>query len=124
MVSTRSLDGERDDLDLTEDRNRVRNQALIREVNEQVCAFAAASASEQEVLVICECTAVGCSAPLRLTCAEYDRIRQSSTHFIVKLGHVHPEGEHVVEQTPQFVVVEKLGEGAAIAIHLDPRREH
>jgi hypothetical protein len=104
------------------ERSRARNQALIREVNEQVIAFAGTT-SDDHVLVVCECADVGCALPVSLTRVEYERIRASPTRFIVKPGHVVPDGERVVEQQADFTVVEKLDEGAAIAARLDPRRD-
>jgi hypothetical protein len=37
-------------------------------------------------------------------------------------GHDIPEVERVVEENERFVVVEKFGESAVVAINLDPRR--
>ena len=104
------------------ERNRARNQVLIREVNEQVIAFAGTT-SDDHVLVVCECADVGCALPVSLTRVEYERIRATATRFIVKPGHVVPDGEKVVEEQADFAVVEKLDEGAAIAVRLDPRRD-
>jgi hypothetical protein len=119
-MSSRSRGDSADDR--VDERNRARNQALIRELNEQVSAFAANGTTGDDVLVICECTEVGCSAPVSLAPAEYERIRRSATHFIVKPGHSLPDGERVVEETAAYAIVEKLGEGADIAARLDPRR--
>ena len=104
------------------ERNRARNQALIREVNEQVTAFAGTT-SDDYALVVCECSDVACALPVSLSRADYERIRASATHFIVKPGHVLPAGERLVEEQMEFAVVEKLDEGAAIAARLDPRRD-
>jgi len=104
------------------ERSRARNQALIRQVNEQVTALAATT-TDDHVLVVCECVDVGCTLPVSLARAEYERIRASATHFIVKPGHVVLEDEKLVLEQPDFVVVEKLDEGAVIALQLDPRRD-
>ena len=91
-------------------RDGVRNQALIRELNDQVFAFAANAPHDDSVLIICECTGVNCSAPVSVTYGRYEQVRQSPTTFVMKPDHVLPEVERVVEQTADYVVVEKLGE--------------
>jgi hypothetical protein len=103
------------------ERNRARNQALIREVNEQVTALA--GTSDEYVLVVCECADVGCAVPVSLTRADYERIRATPTRFVVKPGHVVHDEETLVEEQADFAVVEKRDEGAAIAVRLDPRRD-
>jgi len=42
--------------------------------------------------------------------------------FIVYPGHVHPDGERVVDANERYEIVEQLGEGVEIAAHNDPRR--
>ena len=95
---------------------------MIRDVNEQVHAYAANHAPDDTVLVICECPDVGCSSPVTVTANDYERIRGSSTSFIVKAGHAPPERALVVEESVEFTVVETIGAGAEIAARLDPRR--
>ena len=56
--------------------------------------------------------------------AEYEKLRRIPTHFAVLRGHDIPEVERVVEENERFVVVEKFGESAVVAINLDPRRSH
>jgi hypothetical protein len=103
-------------------RNGARNQALIRELNEQVCAFPA-SETDPSMLVICECTKVGCSVAVTVTRSAYDTVRQSPTRFIVRPGHTVPDVERVVTETDGYTVIEKLGEGAEIATRLYLRRQ-
>jgi hypothetical protein len=122
-VSIGHVNGETDDPAAAEERNRARSQALIREVNEHVFAFTTSSVTGDKLLVICECAAVSCSAPVSVTQDEYERVRRSATQFIVKPGHTDGGGERIVDELPEFVVVEKVGEGAEVAIRLDPRRD-
>ena len=42
------------------------------------------------------------------------KIRRHPRHFAVLPGHVYPEVEFVVAETDAYVVVEKVGEAAAI----------
>ena len=120
-MSITSRPHESDDLAPTL-RNSVREQALMREVNEQVSAFAAASAPGDVLLVTCECTTLSCALPLSLARSDYERVRRHPARFVVRRGHAEEIGERVVEESAEFAVVEKLGEAAEIATRLDPRR--
>jgi hypothetical protein len=53
--------------------------------------------------------------------AEYERVRQEPTHFLVAPGHVIPEIETVVDGTERFEVVRKLAGEGAFARKTDPR---
>ena len=102
-------------------RNAARNQAMYREANERLCGYQRHRGSEM-ALVACECPAVACAQPVRLSLAEYEHIRRFPTRFIVRPDHAQITGERVVEKTADYVVVEKVGAGALVAIRLDPRR--
>jgi hypothetical protein len=91
--------------------NRARNQALIREMNEQVTAMAGTTPDDQ-VLVICECGDVRCAVPVSVTRTEYERVRASATQFVVKPGHELQQGESFVGEYAEFAVVENLAGGA------------
>jgi hypothetical protein len=95
-----------------------RNQSLWREVNERIRAVAETSA---EVEFLCECAKLDCTDVLKLSIAEYERIRSSPARFPIVPGHEFPEFEQVVETNEGYVVVEKNGEAAKIAAALDPR---
>jgi hypothetical protein len=123
FMSSRPVIGESHDASAVSARNGTRNQALMRDLNEQVCALAPFSTSEDTVLVMCECTEVSCSLTLSLSPEEYEQIRSSPTQFVVRPDHALTEGEKIVQETPEYVVVEKVGEGATVATRLDPRRD-
>ena len=122
-MSPQPVNGESHDANAVSARNGARNQALMRDLNEQVCALAPFSTSEDTVLVMCECTEVSCSLTLSLSPEEYERIRSSPTQFVVRPDHALRDGERIVHETPEYAVVEKVGESATIATRLDPRRE-
>ena len=95
-----------------------RNEAVFREVNERIEELT----RESEWLeVMCECGDPQCKEPLRLTVAEYERVRQEPTDFLVARGHVIPEIETVVGGTERFEVVRKLAGERAFARETDPR---
>jgi len=53
---------------------------------------------------------------------EYERVRRFPTRFVVSPAHAGVKGERVIDETASFVVVEKIGDAAVVAIRLDPRR--
>ena len=98
------------------------NEATFRDANEQI------RAAEREleppldkVPYLCECDDVRCHEPIRLTAAEYERVRQEGDTFVVVPGH---SGEdNVLERHEQYSVVRKQDSGGAVARALDPRKE-
>jgi hypothetical protein len=99
-----------------------KRQSLFREVNERITDLAESFDLGEEIEILCECGYDSCTERIRLSEAEYGRLRLIPTHFAVVSGHEIPGVERVVEENPRFVVVEKFGESAAAAIKLDPRR--
>jgi hypothetical protein len=99
-----------------------RHQSLFREVNERIDELAETFDLRDEVPILCECGIADCNERIVLTQAEYDNLRRVATHFAVLPGHDIPDVERVVEENDRFVVVEKFGESAIVAIKLDPRR--
>jgi hypothetical protein len=69
----------------------------------------------------CECADINCMEKIGMTRREYEKLREDSTHFAVKLGHVLPEEERVVEERAGYLVVEKVGHAGERAAELDPR---
>ena len=94
-------------------------QSLFREVNERIGELAEL---RDEIEILCECGYGGCKQRLVLTEERYEALRRIPTHFAVLPGHEIPAVERVVERHAGFVVVEKFGEGAIVAVRLDPRR--
>jgi len=99
-----------------------RNNATFREANEKI-RDAAADAPPGLVPFICECADPGCTDIVRLSLRDYEHIRAQPTRFLNAAGHEASAGRHVevVEQRDGYVVVEKVGEAAAIVKSLDTR---
>jgi hypothetical protein len=97
----------------------VRSERLFREVNEQIVMLD----SESGVLeLVCECGDDCCFDRLAVARLDYERVRSFPSRFVVKPGHGGRDGERIVVECSEFVVVEKTGAGAAAAIGSDPRR--
>jgi hypothetical protein len=100
-----------------------RNEALFRQVNERLKEIGESFSLVSEYAdFVCECGSGSCAAPLRLTLAEYERIRSEPELFIIVPGHEFADVETVVEQGEGFDVVRKReGTPARIARETDPR---
>jgi hypothetical protein len=105
-----------------------RSQAAFREVNERIeevaNGFGFGFDDDGCEWLICECGNPGCVRPIALTRAEYERIRQHASRFVVALNHENPETESIVEENERFAVVESYaGASSRIARETDPRSQ-
>jgi enhancing lycopene biosynthesis protein 2 len=106
------------------DRRAGKNQSLFRDVNELVHEVN----KELGLWVtvsdwVCECADDSCTEQIELSPQQYEEVREQPTHFIVAPSkeHVVVDVEHVVQKSPEYWVVSKVGEAAVVAKHLDPR---
>ena len=84
----------------------VRNQVLLREVNERI-ADVASSWRGKAPAILCECSHDDCTGSLPLSLPEYERIRSSPNLFMIAPGHESPEFDRVVEARHDSTLVEK-----------------
>jgi len=106
----------------TDEENRAKSEAAFREANEAI------RAAERElqppldhVPYICECDDIRCRETIRLTAAEYERIRDDGATFAIARGH-HSLG-NVIEEHGDYLVVRKPDGGGEVARSLDPGGE-
>jgi hypothetical protein len=103
-----------------------KNETLFREVNERVEEVTVGlaghgEADSQLIGFICECGRDDCAEPLELRQEQYELVRENPLRFFVVRGHEQTDVERVVERQARFLVVEKIGEGAELAVEHDPR---
>ncbi len=99
------------------------NEALFRQVNEQIRRLNSTFGTEQGTMtVICECGDAACTARLEVGIADYERIRANGRLYFVATGHVFPELESVVERGEGWEVVQKHeGVATEVAHETNPR---
>jgi len=95
-------------------------QIALRQVNEEIRRFAENSGLP-ELDLFCECERVDCLDRLSVQIDDYEAVRRFPTHFVVRPAHLDAE-DRIIEETPEYVVIEKVGPDAAVAISQDPRR--
>ena len=83
----------------------VRNQILIREVNERL--LDTVGPFEGSIDFLCECSNEACIETVMLSHSEYDRVRAHANLFLVRSGHEQLEVDRVVDQGDGYVLVEK-----------------
>jgi hypothetical protein len=104
-----------------DDRRIGENEAILRNVNEQVAESARALTAPEPILFLCECADEFCADNIALFREEYEQLRAVPEHFAVTPEHVQAEIERVVAAHPTYWVVEKFGEAAEVAEETDPR---
>jgi len=86
----------------------IRNEALFREVNMHIADLEARVHGTDELLpLVCECARTGCSAPMEVESAIFERVRENPLRYLVVPGHEQLDVESVVELHHRYVVVEK-----------------
>ena len=96
------------------------NEATFRRINE---GMQTAQGRGGELSFMCECGRLGCNRLIRMTRAEYERLRAEPRRFALLPGHEVPEVETVVARREGYVVVEKTGDPESdIVEQTDPRR--
>jgi len=103
------------------DERAARNEALFREVNEEVARLEQRLDSGS-TLFVCECAAESCVERIAVPMDAYEQVRSNPRHFVLKPGHEHDRVERVVETHGAYIVVEKQAEAGVIAERTDPRQ--
>jgi hypothetical protein len=89
----------------------ISNQALFRDLNEQIRRIAQSFAVEEPLQLVCECEQADCLARLSVSPQDYEALRRLPTRFLTRADHVCDD-ERVVQEMAGCVVVEKIGDGA------------
>jgi hypothetical protein len=100
-----------------------RNEALFREVNEELEALDRVTRIAEKTLdVVCECGDLRCTDRIEVPISAYEKVRGDSRLFIIVPGHEIPSAEDVVQRTRRYYVVQKDdGEATRLAERTDPR---
>jgi hypothetical protein len=107
--------------DVNEHERRATTEALFRDVNERI-AESAERFDATGTEFVCECADPNCTHRVEASLAEYERVRDEPTTFLVVPGHEQGDIEEVVEDRGRFRIVDKVQ--AAVrrtVIRLDPR---
>lgn len=84
---------------------KARNQALFREVNEQIAQMADGYGLTE---FVCECSNPDCIEVISVRNSDYEFVRDNPTWFVIRKDHDIPEIERVVSENDGYAVVEKF----------------
>ncbi len=109
---------------MDQDRRVGLNEAIFRQVNEQIKNLGdELGIADGTITVICECGDAVCTDRIELQLAKYERVRGDSLLYVIAPGHEFPEIESVVERADGYDVVRKQAEEAVeVAEETDPRK--
>jgi hypothetical protein len=100
---------------------RAENEATFRAANEQIEESAQGmNLAALPIPFIFECEDERCMEIVRLTIAEYERVRRNAKHFFVLPGH-ESEPDRIVADADAYRTVEKTGEEGRLVAEQDPR---
>jgi hypothetical protein len=98
------------------------NEATSRAINEGIDGAFESDPQNAFTFIVCECGVEQCDRIVRITKAEYERVRSDPRQFVIFRGHLIPDVEQAVFEEDRFVVVAKReGIPAQVAVREDPR---
>jgi hypothetical protein len=99
-----------------------KNEAVAREINEQIEQTLESLPNGSFMHIVCECGYERCDRFIAVTMDEYERIRNDARQFCVVREHVIHDAEEIVLEVERFTVVAKReGTPAQVATRTDPR---
>ena len=101
-------------------KRRALNENVFREMNERLERLGE-EFGDETVEFLCECADPACAAPLTIPVSLYETARNHSRWFLVVPGHEREGIERVVQEHPDCLVIEKVGEAGEVAEDTNPR---
>ena len=92
-----------------------RNEALFREVNENIARLEERHGATTEPVFLCECANADCTDHLAIPADVYTRVREQPRLFFLIPGHEDPQLERVVERHRDYLIVQKTGAAGEVA---------
>jgi hypothetical protein len=100
------------------------NEAVFRDMNEQLKTFAGEAVLDDQLLLVCECGNEECEQSVSVSVAEYEEIRSDARLFALAPGHELEAVEEVVAVRKGFNVVKKRpGTPSRVAQETDSRSD-
>lgn len=99
-----------------------KNEALHRDMNEEIEASYESHPAEDYMDIVCECGLSECDVFLKVTKVEYERVRGDPRQFVIFRDHLMADVEESVFEDDRFLIVAKReGIPAQVAVQEDPR---
>ena len=92
-------------------RQRAQNEATFREANERLAdKVAELGYGDERTPYLCECENERCTELIALSRPEYEQVRADPRRFVVVAGHHQPSYDEVIQEKPEFTIIDKTGE--------------
>jgi hypothetical protein len=91
-----------------------RNEELFQIVNRQIEKLEVTLGQRRTFSMVCECGKKHCLEGFDVEPAVYQRVRANPLLFFVVPDHEDSQVEKVIERTPQYLVVQKVGRAAEV----------
>ena|SRR5579859_3674308 len=101
-----------------------RNEEIFREVNRRIEEGAEQHQVAGALPFHCECGRASCLETIDIPASRYAKIMAERYRFVVLPGHDDPEIERTVETTPEYLIVEKIGEAREQVDRDHPQKRH
>ncbi len=102
------------------------NESSFRTANDRLrgAALSHHFVPGQRVPFTCECSDPECRETVMLSIADYERVRDNPTWFLLVAGHEEPEADHerIIEAEKGYALVEKIGTAGREAARLHAHR--
>lgn len=96
-------------------RRKALNEALFRQVNEQIEKLGVAHRQDR-LEIVCECASFGCTNPISISLGTYQDARRDPRTFIVAPGHTDASIEIAIAERDDYTLVQKIGDAADEAV--------
>ena len=101
-----------------------RNEEVFRSVNERIEKGAEQHGVSTQLPFHCECARATCFETIEIPPERYAAIVHERYRFVVVPGHEQSAIERTVENEPEFLVVEKIGEAREQIDRDHPQQYH
>jgi hypothetical protein len=101
-----------------------RNEEVFRSVNERIEEGAERHGVSTQLPFHCECARATCFETIEIPPGRYAAIMQERYRLVVMPGHEQSAIERTVENEPEFLVVEKIGEAREQIDRDHPQQHH
>ena len=98
------------------------NESIFRLANERMADWEERQRQDARELYFCECGRAECREKVDLLRADYERVRSTSSDFLIVPGHEFLEVETIVESHDEWVRVRKNADVREQVEAADPRR--
>src|SRR4051812_49054004 len=96
-----------------------KNEAMFRDANQKLMAFAASDTTFEDAPIpfICECADPTCDRLILLDLNRYSEVRRNPRWFVTAPGHEHAAlgASSVVQEYDNYLIIEKKGRAGEVA---------